>query len=186
MKEGKASEAKSGNKGLVILLCALVVVIVGLGIGIVVVVNGNDNDSSLFDGEVNDSVSALEANDVILNKMNNNLEYSIEEAVEEFENEMNVGDDSRKVYIAIYYADFVYSYYGNIDQSVAILGRVENLVIDDDMAINYYVALRDLYLRAGMEEEVVFYNQKVVDLIPEDTRSVEELKGEEIYEEDLL
>lgn len=36
MKEGKASEAKSGNKGLVILLCVFVVVIVGLGVGVIV------------------------------------------------------------------------------------------------------------------------------------------------------
>lgn len=41
MKEGKASEAKSGNKGLVILLCVLAVVIVGLGVGISVVMLSN-------------------------------------------------------------------------------------------------------------------------------------------------
>ncbi len=42
MKEGKASEAKSGNKGLVILLCVLVVAIVGLVIGIVVPKGGGE------------------------------------------------------------------------------------------------------------------------------------------------
>ena len=41
MKEGKASEAKSGNKGLVILLCVLVVVIVGLGVGVIVANRNN-------------------------------------------------------------------------------------------------------------------------------------------------
>ncbi len=48
MKEGKASEAKSGNKGLVILLCVLVMIIMGLGLGVVMVAQNRNEGSSVI------------------------------------------------------------------------------------------------------------------------------------------
>ena len=77
---------------------------------------------------------------------------------------------------------FIYDNNGDIDEAVDILKRVESLV-DDGTAGDYYVALRQLYGDAGMNEKAEFYNQKVLELIPKDTRPVEELtKSAEMQE----
>ena len=56
MEENKK---ESSNKGLVILLCVLVVVIAGLGIGIAVVLNARNNDEAAVDGGSVDGVEEM-------------------------------------------------------------------------------------------------------------------------------
>lgn len=63
MKEGKASETKSGNKGLVILLCILVVMIAGLGVGLVIVMlNGGEKEAAVIGEEPMEEVEIAETN----------------------------------------------------------------------------------------------------------------------------
>lgn len=57
MKEGKASETKFGNKGLVILLCVLVVAIVGLGVGIgIVMLNSREKTAVIEEDSTEEQV----------------------------------------------------------------------------------------------------------------------------------
>lgn len=182
MKEGKA---KFEHKGLVILLCVLLVAIVGLGVGIGVILNNNHINEELVNNETG-SVSALAVNERIMDRLDSDPEYTIDDAIEDFEKEMDNGDNAHRVDVAIYFADFVYTYHGDINESVAILSRVEDLLEDDEEAISYYATLRRLYESEGLDVEADFYNQKVIDLMYKDTRSIEELKGRETYEEELL
>lgn len=186
MKEGKA---KFENKGLLILLCVLLVAIAGLGIGIGVVMNlQNGGEVGHEANYTNDSVSALEVEEYISNNLDNDPNYSIQDAVVDYEREMSVGDNSRRVYVAIYYADFIYGQDSDLDGAVGILRRVEDLIGEDETAVSYYATLRGLYRQSGMESEADFYNQKVSTLMPKDDRSIEDLRRnkETDYEEDSL
>ena len=107
-----------------------------------------------------ENISASEVSEKIEDKFNNELDYSLNDAINEYESAMDSGPDTHKVYIAIYYATFAYDNNGDIDEAVDILKRVEPLV-DDDTAVDYYVALRQLYGDAGMNEEAEFYNGEI-------------------------
>lgn len=92
MKEDKASEMKSGNKGLVILLCMLVVVIVGLGVGIGVVVNFGledqldvgivDSDIDMIILEHQEKIDAAE-NDEEKKELYEERYYAVTDAIEQ-------------------------------------------------------------------------------------------------------
>lgn len=169
-----------GKKKTWIVIAALLIMC-AVGVIIVLVVNKN-NPERIADENIVENVSASEISEKIEDKFNNELDYSLSDAIDEYESAMDSGPDTHKVYIAIYYATFVYDNNGDIDEAVGILKRVESLV-NDNVAIDYYVALRQLYDAASMNEEAEFYNQKVLELIPKDTRSVEELtKSAEIQE----
>lgn len=176
MTEGKVW----GKKRVMIILVVLLIICI-VGVVMVMVVSKND-PGSIADENIVENISASEVSEKIEDKFNNELDYSLSDAINEYESAMDSGPDTHKVYIAIYYATFIYGNNGDIDEAVDILKRVEPL-LDDDTAVDYYVALRQLYGDAGMNEEAEFYNQKVLELIPKDTRPVEELtRSAEIQE----
>lgn len=161
------------KKVLVAGLVILAVAVVGLAVGVVVLLNENNPEKIAADS-ISDNVSASEFSEAIEYRFNNELGYSVNDAVNDYETEMNTGNDFYRVYVAIYYANFIYDVNDDIDDAVVILRRVEPL-INSGVAVDYYVAFRQLYESAGMSEESEFYNQKVLELIPQDTRPIEEI-----------
>lgn len=175
------TEGKVWGKKKTWIVVASLLVMCAVGVIIVLVVNKN-NPERIADENIVENVSASEISEKIEDKFNNELDYSLSDAINEYESAMSSGPDTYRVYIAIYYATFIYDNNGDIDEAVDILKRVESLV-DDSTAGDYYVTLRQLYGDAGMNEKAEFYNQKVLELIPKDTRPVEELtKSAEIQE----
>ena len=161
-----------GKKKIAIIFAVLLIVCAAI-VAVIIIVNKN-NPERIADENIVENISASEVSENIENKFDNELDYSLNDAINEYESAMSTGTNTYKVYIAIYYATFIYDINNNIDEAIDILGRVESL-IDDNTAVDYYVALRQLYSIAGMDEEAEFYNQKVLELIPQNTRPIETL-----------
>ena len=136
------------------IVVASLLVMCAVGVIIVLVVNKN-NPERIADENIVENVSASEISEKIEDKFNNELDYSLSDAINEYESAMSSGPDTYRVYIAIYYATFIYDNNGDIDEAVDILKRVESLV-DDSTAGDYYVTLRQLYGDAGMNEKAEF------------------------------
>ncbi|MBQ1298224.1 hypothetical protein IIY24_00045 [Candidatus Saccharibacteria bacterium] len=164
------------NKKLVVVLGILGLIIVGLVVGILILNNpfgGNERDEVIVNnaGEV-----AFNLSEEISEKLADESDYGLEQAVSEYEEVYNASEGRTKVYIAIEYANFVYDYFADLDKATGILKEVEGLLGDDAVKINYYVTLRELYEESGNEEMGDYYNQKVIELLPDDVIIME---GEE-------
>lgn len=183
MKEGKA---ESNNKGLIILLCALVVVIVGLGIGIGVVMLNDSRNGSVAENDknVNGGTEALLTSENIRSKLESDLNYSNDDAIRDYEYALNSnGGNAYKVYVAMDYADFVYDLYMSKDYVIEIMSGVEGLLDTSTLAIDYYGAMSSFYEQFGDTEKADLYNQKVVELVPAETMTQGGIKIEDFGDE---
>lgn len=158
-------EERHGGRLMLLVLIGLTVVALGLGVGIYFIRHSNDGDS--VSEVVTDSLSAFETNERIMNKFTEEAEYGFEDAVSEYEAEMDNGDNEYKVYMAIYYADFAYTQTYDLEQSVGIMQKVEEILDNDELKSTYYAEMRQLYLYDGDEEQAEIYNQKVIESLPQ-------------------
>lgn len=173
-------EKPKTNKGLVAVLCILLVVIVGLGVGVVMIVNSRNEAESpvIQDGEA--GLQALETQENINEEYENNPNYSFDDAANAYEEAMTKGSNASRVYSAMNYASFVYDVQGDIAKATEIMSRVEPLIEgNNDLAIDYYVSLRNLYSQVGDNEMEGYYDQKVAELSPVDMRPYEEIMPRE-------
>lgn len=173
-------EKPKTNKGLVAVLCLLLIVIAGLGAGVAIIVNSRNGAESppVEDGEA--GLRALETQENIDEEYENNPNYTFDDAVNAYENAMAEGSNANRVYNAMNYASFVYNAQGDMDRAAEIMSRVEPLIErNNDLAIDYYVFLRNLYSQAGDNEMESYYDQKVAELTPVDTRTYEEIMPKE-------
>lgn len=186
MKEGKASETKSGNKGLVILLCVLAVVIVGLGVGISVImgvqrnIKSDENSERInklidteeamsgWDGEVSDSTKAMILTDDIRDKLQNNVDYDVSDAIAEYDEVYRGSDGDLKVYVAIEYANYLYTISQDVEASVKILEDVDDLTNNDFLRYEYLSALYYIYQQAGDVEKSDYYKGMILEKYPPD------------------
>lgn len=158
---------KSDSKKLLVLLVCLCLVICGLVIGIVVANNdGRVEDNNTYAGNGTASQDALAVQEKINEKFESDLDYSLDDAVAEYEYEMTVGSNARKVYMAMGYADFIYEWYEDIDRAIEIMERAEPLLDNEQLTIDYYVAMRNFYDRSGNSEKAEEYNQKLIKIMP--------------------
>ena len=158
------AEKRSGRLMVVSLIC-LIVVALGLGVGIYFARHSNDGVGEIGEG-VTDSVSALEVNERIMERFENEADYGLQEAMDEFAVESENGDNERRLDMTVYYADFVYVQTHDLEQSVNILQETEPLLENDEMRATYYAALQQLYTYAGDEAQAEVYNQKVIEMLP--------------------
>lgn len=158
-----------GNRKWWFLLGGVGVVILGLVIGIVgIVVNQKDSNDDVRQSDVgvNNGLQALIVNDNILSKLSGDENYSIDDAIAEYEKETSVGDVRKRVYLLFDYADFIFDEYGDIDVAISILERAEPLLNGISMTTDYYIVMGEMYRRAGNMEQAEFYEQKVLEMTP--------------------
>lgn len=170
MKEGKASETKSGNKGLVILLCVLVVAIIGLGVGIGVSISGSGKDDTVddeFDGFAitDDPMDA----DYILNLERTAADFEdVRSGVELYEAaiDVNINNVDNLLKLRIAYSDFLLNQnqYGG---ALAQLNMIDQSVLDARQIVKLCMAYRDYYLYIEDYDKATEYNVKVQQLVKE-------------------
>lgn len=165
----KQGESREGV--LVVVFCCLMVIIVGLVVGIVAVSNNSNRISEETDVENDDpGLQALIVQEEIDDRYDNDSSYTLQDAIDDYEREMNEGSSAKRIYVAINYADFVYTQYEDIDKAMAILKRVEPLLTDEDAPVtDYYVAVKVLYEKAGEDEQAEKYDQMIMEMTPEIT-----------------
>lgn len=179
-----SGEQQNKGKGLYVALGVLCVVIVGLVIGIVVVNLSNNEESkqiaeeveqdldtvveekmSGWDGEVSDATKALVLAESIDEKLVSSPDYGSAQAAEEYREAYESASGDLKVYIAIKYAQYIYSTFDDLEQAVGILAAVDGQ--GSDMAkIDRLYALADLYERSGDQSTADHYRQKAIDDFP--------------------
>ena len=161
-------EKSHNSKGLIILLCVLVVVIVGLVVGICVINLNNQGENNVVveEAEVSGSLRALKIDNSIVNKIDNDENYTVDDAIAEYEKETSFGSAEKRVYLLFDYANFVYDEYGDIDVAIEILKRAEPLLDGLSMTSDYYIATAGLYRKSGNEEQAEVYEQKIKEITP--------------------
>ncbi len=131
-------------------------------------VNNSRNEGEVEYEDAGDAaLEALTIQENIDEKYDNDPNYSLADAMSEYEYEMSVGSNTKRIYTAINYAEFVYAAYEDIDKVVGIMQKVESLLEEGTMAtLDYYVAMANFYEKAGDEEKAAEYNQKVSNMTP--------------------
>jgi len=176
-KPRSSGASVSGQKKfLVVILSVLCVVIVGLIVAIVVV-NLQENKTepekeSQSDGisqELSEITDGTTVGNVIIDKLETESDYTFEDAKLDFDEELERGDIIRKIYVAIAYSNLLYQYTSNIECSVRDLLSFEADLQDvgDDVKLDFYATLRDLYGKAGDEPQYEYYNNLISELLPE-------------------
>lgn len=148
---------KSYNKGLLILLGVLCLAIVGLGVGIgVVLLRGNENSNETvhvvltdemegWEGTISEATQALILSENIDDMLENDPDYTIDNAIRDYENAFNTSSDDLRFNVAIEYAYFMLDASGDVDTAIGIMERVEDLIdVSQNNAVYYYNTLYTL------------------------------------------
>ena len=176
MKEGKASEAKSGNKGLVILLCVLAVVIVGLGVGVIVANRNNKGTDANTGVELGSGfvvtdgpVDADYVLDLIRSAESLN---SVEEGIGLYESAiaMNAENIEDILRLRISYCDFLLNN-GLTEACFKQLDLIDKTKLDVMQLIRLYIAYRNDYIYIEDEEMAARYDAEVERLVEENNIS---------------
>lgn len=162
----KSKKQPRERKILIGVLSVLVVVIVGLVVAIVVGMNSF---------ELTDNVQVIARCNEINDRYNENLDYN--QAIASFDDSLNDSANIQKMYLSICYAKFIYKNEGNLEKAASVLKKYQSLSESEggEVEIDYNVAMRDLYESAGDMEEAGHYGEIVIELVPRDTRPIEEI-----------
>ena len=158
------------RKILIAILSVLAVLIVGLVVTVIANVISSDDEES-------DIVQAINKCNEINGLYEETLDYEL--VASEFESGLSGGVDLRRMYLSICYAKFINDNGGSLEDAVEKLGSFQSVADSEggDVAIDYYVAMRDLYEFAGRDDEVEYYDGVIEELMPKDTRPIEEING---------
>lgn len=172
MKVGQQSKQ---NRNLIAILVFLILLIFGLIAGLILVNTNNssqisqnnliDTDEKMagYNGPIDDSTRALVLTETIQDKLSSNPDYNPPQAIAEYQSIFNQATGNLKLYVAIEYATYSYQVYSNIDQSIAILNSVSNLVNTSNEE-SYYWAMLNLYEAAGDTEQANYYQKIISDI----------------------
>ena len=155
------------NKKMVAVLGVFGFMIIGLVVGILVLNNpfwGNGENEVITDNNAGEV--AFNLSEEISEKLADESDYGLEQAVSEYEEAYNTSEGRTKVYIAIEYANFVYDYYADLDRAVNILKGVEEGIDERDEGA-LYLAFSNLYEKSGDNETAEYYEDIFKDKIKE-------------------
>lgn len=160
------------RKRLILVFVGLVAVAAVLLVAIIAVIVGRDEEAE--ETIVNNTQVVARCNE-INNLYDKSSDYGL--AVAEFEKSLLESAELQKMYLSICYANFTYVNGNDMDKAVGILGVFRDTadLEGGDVAIDYYVAMRGIYELAGDEKMAEYYNDVVVNLMPEDTEFIEEI-----------
>jgi len=175
-----ASEEAKNRKpiGLIAVLVFMILLIIGLVVGIVVI-NVKDNDGSINDefqselsyrmpgydyDKISDETKVRLFDDMIKNKLQNDSNYTIEDALSDYEEMYKSSPDELKKYIAIYYASLIQEKTNDTNKAITVMLEVKELNSDN---VGYYVALSDYYESVGDKEQSDYYRKMADDLVKE-------------------
>lgn len=181
MEEGK----KFSNRKLVIVFGVLIGVVVALIVAIVVV-NLNINNSKNDENNELSNTDVLNKTSEIEEKIGTDPDYLFTDAVAEYESGIENSTGEVRIAWLAEYANFMYDYGEDINAVFEIIKRGENYLDNDDVAIYYYGAALNIYEKLGDEEMINHCNQKLNELVPENTQNWENMEiNKEIEEDDL-
>ncbi len=146
-KENVGAKNRTG----IILASVFGVIIVGLVVTILILRPWEDYSTEDDGGALimlNSATDATNKYDEISNKLETDGDYSIDDAINDYEVALMEGDDTWKTYIAIYYAGFVYEKFGDATRSVNILEGVQ-----DSVPSNIRDVYNDILSQAKMAAE---------------------------------
>lgn len=133
--------------------------------------NSSDNTKELIDtssampgvdqDRIDDRTRAAILTEQINNKLNENADYGVNQAIADYDNVYRKSNGELKIYVAIEYAHYVYVSSNDIDRAVKIMTDVENSLSDDNK-LDYYTAMLNLYTHANDSAMKAKY-QKLVD-----------------------
>ena len=167
MKVGvsEGGRKKVSGRWLWLVLIALIVVIFGLATAIVYFersgVNLENNEDSMsqeaLEYKIRQEQITVEEKtavvDEILNRIENEDGYNLQDAEEDFRIAIANSDGEKKFYIEMAYAAFLYDYYEDFGRALAVLDGMAEFV-EDGWRNNYYAAYVNLYYRVGDDEKV--------------------------------
>ena len=174
------SSIKDANKHSLLIIFIILVVIIICLIGGLIWLNNKPtsnlqqdneivdvpNQMDGYDGPISDSTRALLFAQNIQDKLSSDPNYTLEQAITEYEKacEQNSGD--LKLYLAIEYVNFLFEMNSDIKQAATILENAE-YTEGTQAEMDYLYAMQDLFTRAGDNQKAEEYNQKIKEKTPE-------------------
>ena len=165
-----------GKNKLIATLVIFLVLIVGLATTIVVIlVQKAERETisaeinQIMEQEFQFAEKAEKKADEILDKLNNEPNYSLENAIDDFKNVISESDGRERFYLETTYANFLYLRMGDLERAIAVLDDMKDSVTEEYLA-GYYMTYRNLYLWAGDTEKAEEYDQKMSELMEWDGR----------------
>lgn len=133
-----------------------------------------------YEGEIADSAKALALSETIENKLSSDPNYNPEQAIADYEEAYQSASGNLKIYVATYYADYVYNTFGDVERALLILEPLDNNR-GDEGSIEIWAALAAFYENAGNTEKAEQYRRKISAIMPDTV--IEENTEEDISEE---
>ncbi len=164
--------------GLIVVLGCMTLVIIGLVAGIVVI-NMKDSGGLIKEeflselsyrmpnydyDKISDETKVRLFDDMIKNKLQNDSNYTIENALSDYEEMYKSSPDELRKYMAIYYASFIQEKTNDTNRAIVIMLEVKEVNSDN---VGYYVALSNYYESIGDKEQSDYYRNMADDLVKE-------------------
>lgn len=145
-----------GLTGLILILTA-VIVMMNFPFGINDNKNENEQELMLVSG------FELDVND----RLSNDPNYTTDDVIETYENELKKGDIHHKLEVATSYAYFLNNRLGFTEKAISVIEPLGPMIEEKNDLINYYSALSDLYRILGDDEKSDSYSKKMDEVIAE-------------------
>lgn len=157
---------RRSRRVLVGVLSGLGVLIVGLVVAVVVVVVKYDEINTVRTKGADGSVTALELNDQIIQKMLNEPGYDFSDAVDDFEDAIRESVGDLRISIIIYYAYFLEDNDYSLKYIIDMLEEANLEDVGDDKRLEFYFVLEDFYDKSGDSAKLEEIEQKIESLSP--------------------
>lgn len=118
-----------------------------------------------YEGEIADSAKALALSETIENKLSSDPNYNPEQAIADYGEAYQSASGNLKIYIAAYYANYIYNTFGDVERALSILEPLDNNR-GDEGSIEIWAALAAFYENAGNTEKTKEYQQKIDAVMP--------------------
>lgn len=170
---------RRSNGWLIGIFVALMVAIVGLGVAVIVnfVITKKPDDGGVSeDTIVRDEAFRVAAS--IDKRYQTDLDYSFDDAVADYNEQLSRGTNKYKVLIAMYYASFLRDY-DDLEDAVDVMNKAKDFLDGEDaiLKMNYYVTFRSLY--EGVDNEIYnYYNDIVIEIISSNQANMEGVMSE--------
>ena len=131
------------NRVLLLIIAVFVVIIIAMIPIVINVLSQNDDYVKVeytmegYDGPISDSTVAFIFSENVANKLVSDDNYSLDDAVKNYEKAYNEVDDSLKFDLGLSFSEFLYSEVGDTERAIAVL-RDTKQYIDEEMLDSLY------------------------------------------------
>jgi len=108
------------------------------------------------------SVAGFEWN--VNDKLLNSPDYTTDDVINEYENELKKGDLEYQFEVAMSYASFLNDRLNLTEKAISVIEAFDGKLEDDNSLLNYHVTLRDLYGDLNDSEKVRVHDEEIVKL----------------------